>query len=512
MGSYQQAVITTAGLNYITQAIAGQITLTFSHMAISSHAYPDGTNLAGLTTLSDVEMTVEPASVWVSGDTAGVRGLFSNQSVSTAFNIETVGVYATDGNTEILFSVSRATTADEMPAYNGVAPSSFIFTVQESINDAPTLAITVTTTGVATSADIADLQAQKQNVITGAASTVVSANLTEERALVSSGTGKIVVSSATAQDLGRLHGVTSDVQTQINGKQDTITGGASSIVSSNLDTGRALISSNTGKVLASAITSLELSYLDDAEGNIQTQINSLKTGKAIVNHQANDTTYGGATKAGAYGHVTLRDDLTATEYTTAEALSGYQGAVLKGLIDGKAPGNHASAATTYGVGNQSSYGHVKLRDNLTATGYEAGEALSGYQGAVLKAAVDGAKSTLPNVAAAGVSDSNLATGGAANAGSITLTPGLYIIKVTARFSANGTGYRQAWLSTTQTGTAKDFDSIVSVPAVDGAITSIQLTVMASITENTTFYIVVNQNSGSTLTLNTRYSIARLGNS
>lgn len=52
-------------------------------------------------------------------------------------------------------------------------------------------------------------------------------------------------------------------------------------------------------------------------------------------------------------------------------------------ISGKAPTSHASTATTYGVGNQSNYGHCKIVDNLTATAYAAGEALGAYQGKLL---------------------------------------------------------------------------------------------------------------------------------
>ena len=71
--------------------------------------------------------------------------------------------------------------------------------------------------------------------------------------------------------------ISSATQTALNGKQATITGGASSIVSSNLTQNRALVSNNSGKVEASDITSTELGYLDGAEGNIQQQIDNLKS-------------------------------------------------------------------------------------------------------------------------------------------------------------------------------------------------------------------------------------------
>lgn len=277
MGRYNTAVITAQGLEYIAQAISGQITLTFSRMVISDYEYPAGTDLSTLTSIQSVKMSVLPASVWVSGDTVGVRGLFSNTTVQTAYNINTVGVFATDGTTEILFSVSTAISPDEMPIYNGVASSSFIFTVQETINEASTLNVTVTAAGTATAQDIADLQAGKQDVITGAASSVTSANLTGGMALVTTAGGKIGVSSVTsAADIGNIAGLTGNVQTQLDGKQDTITGAASTIAESNLTANRVLISSASGKVAASTVLPSELARLSGVTGDIQTQLDALK--------------------------------------------------------------------------------------------------------------------------------------------------------------------------------------------------------------------------------------------
>jgi hypothetical protein len=58
------------------------------------------------------------------------------------------------------------------------------------------------------------------------------------------------------------------------GYQRTITGAASTIVSSDLTAQRALISSPSGKVSASGITATELSYLFGATSSIQDQINA----------------------------------------------------------------------------------------------------------------------------------------------------------------------------------------------------------------------------------------------
>lgn len=67
----------------------------------------------------------------------------------------------------------------------------------------------------------------------------------------------------------------------IANKQDKITGAASTITSNNLSANRALISNSSGKVGASAVTSTELGYLSGATSNIQTQLND-KASKSYV--------------------------------------------------------------------------------------------------------------------------------------------------------------------------------------------------------------------------------------
>jgi len=64
----------------------------------------------------------------------------------------------------------------------------------------------------------------KQDTITGAASTITSSNLTGSRALVSDGGGKVASSAVTTTELGRLVGVTSDIQTQLNAKANSGSG------------------------------------------------------------------------------------------------------------------------------------------------------------------------------------------------------------------------------------------------------------------------------------------------
>ena len=93
--------------------------------------------------------------------------------------------------------------------------------------------------------------------------------------------------------------------------------------------------------------------------------------------------------ASTYGATQLANNIT-TSSSGAYALDAYQGKVLAGNISAnstniatnktnittKAPILHASTASTYGVGNVSNYGHVKLSDTY-ATKVSNGAAANG---------------------------------------------------------------------------------------------------------------------------------------
>ena len=116
--------------------------------------------------------------------------------------------------------------------------------------------------------------------------------------MVTNGSGKVAVSDITATELGYLDGVSSAVQTQLNAKQATITGAATTIDDADLTASRALVSSGSGKVGVSDITSTELGYLDGVSSAIQTQLNSKGGLPANILHTtttANSYATGGAT-------------------------------------------------------------------------------------------------------------------------------------------------------------------------------------------------------------------------
>ncbi|MBP3766013.1 MAG: prepilin-type N-terminal cleavage/methylation domain-containing protein [Bacilli bacterium] len=125
----------------------------------------------------------------------------AKQSASTnATNIETIATIANDAKTV----AQNAATKSSLESVSTIA------------NQAKTLA-----EAAATSSDLEALSTivtNKQDKITGGASTILTSNLKANRALISNGSGKVAVSSVTSTELGYLSGVTSSIQTQINAK------------------------------------------------------------------------------------------------------------------------------------------------------------------------------------------------------------------------------------------------------------------------------------------------------
>lgn len=149
----------------------------------------------------------------------------------------------------------------------------------------------------------------------------------------------------TAAEFGYLSGVTSDIQTQLGSKQDTITGAATTIVSSDLTTDKALISDGSGKVSASTVTSAELGYLSGVTSNIQTQLTSSASGGTQPTRQEFYTGQGSWTKpAGCkYIKVTVVGGGGGSAYVSGSPSSSSGGA---SYATGHASGGGGGGATS----------------------------------------------------------------------------------------------------------------------------------------------------------------------
>ncbi len=155
MGQYNKAVLTTAGENLIARALAGEIKLSITKAKTSDFAYPDDADLKRLTDMQGVRQTVCDLETAIHNETIiQTRVLFSNEDIASTYYIHNIGLYAMDGTHEVLFSIVTAEIPDEMPQYNGVASTSYIYNIQNVVQDAPQLNISVNPSGTATIQDV----------------------------------------------------------------------------------------------------------------------------------------------------------------------------------------------------------------------------------------------------------------------------------------------------------------------------------------------------------------------
>lgn len=110
----------------------------------------------------------------------------------------------------------------------------------------------------------------KQDIITGAASTITDSNLTTNRAVISNASGKVAVSNVTSTELGYLSGVTSGVQTQLNNKASTSLDNLSSA-------GQMIIDSQNGTI-SNCILEIPQNIKLELSNNVMT----LKSGSIIT--------------------------------------------------------------------------------------------------------------------------------------------------------------------------------------------------------------------------------------
>lgn len=156
------------------------------------------------------------------------------------------------------------------------------------------------------------------------------------------GTTAVFWAGGTKVELRMTAAVLNGFQSQIDGKQATITGAATTIAASNLTASMAMVTDASGKVAAhGTVSSTELGYLDGVTSAIQTQLN----GKAASshNHDASNITSGTLTVArGGTGAATLTGLVkgNGTSAMTA-AVPGTDYVIPSGSITG-----NAATATT----------------------------------------------------------------------------------------------------------------------------------------------------------------------
>ena len=162
MGKYNGAVITSVGSALIAEAVAQSETLYFTAVKSSTYVIPDGASIEDMASISDIVQSVAPSQASSTGDLVQIRARFTNATVETAYNINTLGLYGKAGanGTETLIAVIKAITPDIMPVRDDEAPSAFIYNIQATLDNSSSITVTVSDAGTPTIEDYNDLNAR----------------------------------------------------------------------------------------------------------------------------------------------------------------------------------------------------------------------------------------------------------------------------------------------------------------------------------------------------------------
>lgn len=177
---------------------------------------------------------------------------------------------------------------------------------------------------------------------------------TADRVVVTNGSGALATSGVSNTILNYLTNVTSDVQTQINGKLnsgtfvDWSTSGAQTLDPTRLNlisANRVVITNGTSTPIASTVTATELGYLSGVTSNIQTQLNTKISSETDPNVSAFAKSTLPTCNA---GEVLKADGTTLTCVTDNSGAGAYTGAINQVVVTNGTTGalSNSSISTT----------------------------------------------------------------------------------------------------------------------------------------------------------------------
>lgn len=136
MAVFKNTIITNQGRQLLSNALANSKRIVFTRLETSDYVYEDGENLENLINLNNVKQSINVSNIEQNQTVVTLRGVFTNRDVTEPYLIQTIGCYGKiENGNEILYSITRAKTADTMPANNGVNLSTIEVELVTEINN-----------------------------------------------------------------------------------------------------------------------------------------------------------------------------------------------------------------------------------------------------------------------------------------------------------------------------------------------------------------------------------------
>lgn len=224
-------------------------------------------------------------------------------------------------------------------------------------------------------------------------------SLTASRAVVTNPSGVLTISTATAAQIGFLDTVSSNIQNQIDSKQNTgnyitdLSGdavasgpGVATVTISNLALtklapltfNKALVSNGSGAISASTTTATQIGYLDTLTSNVQSQINAIVSSSGSVTLGGDATGPSGSNTVATVGGKTAASIATSVNDTQAasspntpstivkrDGSGNFSAGTITATLSGTATNVSGTVAVANGGTNKTSWtdGFVKVVSN-----------------------------------------------------------------------------------------------------------------------------------------------------
>ena len=417
-GKIAVSAVTSTELGYldgVTSAIQTQL-----DNKVATSTTVNGKALTGNITLSASDVGAAAAGTYAGSATAGGAANSANK-LNTDAGSATQPVYFANGiPVETTYTIGKSVPSDAVFTDTTYSAAGTALGLVKSGGDVTISNGVITVSDDShnhTIANVDNLQTTldgKQATVTGAATTITGSNLTASRALISNANGKVAVSDVTSTELGYLDGVTSAIQTQLNGKVPTTRTINSKALSSNITLKASDVGADASGTASTAVSTHNTAT--DTHNDIRTSINTLTTRLNTI-ADSDDTTLDQMSEVVAYikSNKSLIDGITTSKVNTSDivnnlttniatkVLSAAQGVTLKGLVDAKAAasdltshtGNtsnpHGVTKAQVGLGNVENKSSATIRSELTksnvttALGYTPPEQDTTYSAATSSA-------------------------------------------------------------------------------------------------------------------------------
>ena len=144
MAEWVGTILTTAGRNLLAKTIAGQ-TVHFSRACFGDGVPATGTDIYGMTNVVNAKLNLPARSIDVVGDgTARIELQLTNQTLTEGFHAREIGIFAMDGETEILFAYDNSgDKCDYIPAWGSINPINLFLYAYVVIDSAKSVTINI---------------------------------------------------------------------------------------------------------------------------------------------------------------------------------------------------------------------------------------------------------------------------------------------------------------------------------------------------------------------------------